>query len=164
MSIQRRKTSQATGEQGTEQQVCITEANVPLEEIKCSANFHAVLESRSPCKWYAALESRVPYLQVVVGLAAVLGEFLGVSSSFLSLSCLPWVGVLSFGFVSKSCSCPLGWSWSLSRFRAPFSSLLCFLSPRGTPEAIAKFSVHQVVFAPVGLGTSSIVNSTLERL
>ena len=76
---------------------------------------------------------------MVVGLAAVLGEFLGVSSSFLSLSCLPWVGVLSFGFVSKSCSCPLGWSWSLSRFRAPFSSLLCFLSPRGTPEAIAKF-------------------------
>ena len=80
---------------------------------------------------------------MVVGLAAVILEFYQV---FLFLFGLPWVGVLSFGSIPgflwvgvQVLLLSFGLGWSFLRYRAPISSLLCFESPRGTPEAIVKF-------------------------
>ena len=119
---------------------------------------HAVLESRF-CPTSGS------------GISYSFWEFFGVLPSFLLLFHLPWVGVLFFGSISgfpwvgvQVLFLSFGLELGFLRSRATFPSLLCFQSPWGTLEAIAKFSFHQVSPAPVGLGISSIVNSTSERL
>ena len=98
VSIKRRKTSQTTGEQGTEQQVSSAETGGFWEDLEIGQNPHATLESRfCPASGSVISCSFSEFLEILPSFLCVVG----VLFLFESKSSHPWVEVqvllLSFG-------------------------------------------------------------------
>ena len=90
VSIQRRKTSQATGEQGTEQQVSSAETGGFWEDLEIGQNPHTTLQSRfCPASGSVISCSFSEFLEILPSFLCVVG----VLFLFESKSSHPWVGV-----------------------------------------------------------------------